>query len=103
MVLGILGLSAGPCENGPDSENLQRDFPSVFFVLKKKALFARSLVQLILVALSLYRFGAKEEGLFTAPQAPGLDSGLLERPALNFAFSVSWARISSPGASRAGF
>ena len=47
-------------------------------ILLEKALFGRSPVQLILVALSLYPFGPKEGGLFPAPQA--LDSGLLGLP-----------------------
>ena len=60
-------------------------FNLLFKVLFGKALFGRSLVQLILAALSLYPFGVKEGGLFRAPRAldsrflglPGLDSAVL--------------------------
>ena len=74
-------------------EDLRRDFSFSFpfsFHLKN-VVFGRSLVQLILVALSLYPFGVKEGGLFLAPQAldsrflglPGLDSSVLAPPGLD--------------------
>ena len=85
VALGILGLSAGPRDNGSSFRKSAAGFFLQFSlqISLEKARFGRSLVQLILAALSLYPFGAKEEDLFTAPQAPGLYFGLLERPALN--------------------
>ena len=77
VVLGMLGLSAGPCENCP---NFRKSAAAFFlqFVLQislEKPVFVRFLVQLILAALSLYPFGAKE-GVSSVTGGPPL------RPAL---------------------
>ena len=58
----LLGLPAGPCGNAPSTRKSVRDFSFSFLFrfLFGKALFGRSLVQLILAALSLYPFGVKE-------------------------------------------
>ena len=56
-------MPAGPCEHGLSFRKSVRDF-SFSFLLKflfGKALFGRSLAQLILAALSFYPFGVKEK------------------------------------------
>jgi hypothetical protein len=60
---------------------LSFSFPFSFHL--KNVVFGRSLVQLILAALSLYPFGVKEGGLFRAPWA--LDSRFLGLPGLDYA------------------
>ena len=94
MVSGILGLSAGQCDNGPSFRMSAARFFLQFslqFSLEK-ALFGRFLAQLILAALPLYPFGVKEGGLFPAHPGPGF-----------WPPGASWIRFWRLGASWVGF